>query len=126
MANHIMSRGKPKFALTCLTYFLSKCSRFADLGLEMVAVGNLENMPFGAQPRKEAISFKILCPAYCAPNGFVLNAAHHLSKHALRASWRSGYAVDCKSMHPGSIPGEASIFFLRKICLLSMFLNVEI
>ena len=25
------------------------------------------------------------------------------------ASWRSGYAEDCKSLHPGSIPGEASI-----------------
>ena len=26
----------------------------------------------------------------------------------LVASWRSGYAEDCKSLHPGSIPGEAS------------------
>ncbi len=26
------------------------------------------------------------------------------------ASWRSGYAEDCKSLHPGSISGEASIF----------------
>ncbi len=26
-----------------------------------------------------------------------------------KASWRSGYAEDCKSLHPGSIPGEASI-----------------
>jgi hypothetical protein len=24
------------------------------------------------------------------------------------ASWRNGYAEDCKSFHPGSIPGEAS------------------
>ena len=24
------------------------------------------------------------------------------------ASWRNGYAEDCKSLHPGSIPGEAS------------------
>src|SRR5215211_6709693 len=29
--------------------------------------------------------------------------------YALMASWRSGYAEDCKSLHPGSIPGEASI-----------------
>jgi hypothetical protein len=28
---------------------------------------------------------------------------------ALAASWRNGYAEDCKSLHPGSIPGEASI-----------------
>lgn len=28
---------------------------------------------------------------------------------AAEASWRSGYAEDCKSLHPGSIPGEASI-----------------
>lgn len=27
------------------------------------------------------------------------------------ASWRSGYAEDCKSLHPGSIPGEASKSF---------------
>ncbi len=26
----------------------------------------------------------------------------------MKASWRSGYAEDCKSLHPGSIPGEAS------------------
>jgi protein-L-isoaspartate(D-aspartate) O-methyltransferase len=26
------------------------------------------------------------------------------------ASWRSGYVEDCKSSHPGSIPGEASKF----------------
>ena len=25
------------------------------------------------------------------------------------ATWRSGYAADCKSVHPGSIPGVASI-----------------
>ena len=27
-----------------------------------------------------------------------------------KASWRSGYVADCKSAHPGSIPGEASNF----------------
>lgn len=26
------------------------------------------------------------------------------------ASWRNGYAEDCKSFYPGSIPGEASRF----------------
>ena len=31
------------------------------------------------------------------------------------ASWRSGYAEDCKSLHPGSIPGEASTSFLRRV-----------
>ena len=30
------------------------------------------------------------------------------------ASWRSGYAEDCKSLHPGSIPGEASTSFFRR------------
>ena len=29
------------------------------------------------------------------------------------ASWRSGYAEDCKSLHPGSIPGEASKVFFQ-------------
>jgi hypothetical protein len=28
------------------------------------------------------------------------------------AWWRSGYAEDCKSLHPGSIPGQASIFLI--------------
>ncbi len=27
----------------------------------------------------------------------------------IRARWRSGYAPDCKSVYPGSIPGRASI-----------------
>ena len=27
---------------------------------------------------------------------------------SIEASWRNGYAEDCKSLHPGSIPGEAS------------------
>jgi hypothetical protein len=31
------------------------------------------------------------------------------------ASWRSGYAEDCKSLHPGSIPGEASILKLQRV-----------
>ena len=36
-------------------------------------------------------------------------ANEHASGFALyEASWRSGYAEDCKSLHPGSIPGEAS------------------
>jgi hypothetical protein len=33
-----------------------------------------------------------------------------------KASWRSGYAEDCKSLHPGSIPGEASIAALLAKC----------
>ena len=28
------------------------------------------------------------------------------------ATWRSGYAEDCKSLYPGSIPGVASTFFI--------------
>jgi hypothetical protein len=32
-----------------------------------------------------------------------------VEQHGVEASWRSGYAEDCKSLHPGSIPGEASI-----------------
>ena len=46
------------------------------------------------------------------------------------ASWRSGYAEDCKSLHPGSIPGEASIYssFLQisgTACKLSFFTGVN-
>ncbi len=37
---------------------------------------------------------------------------HAFASKAFEASWRSGYAEDCKSLHPGSIPGEASINFL--------------
>jgi hypothetical protein len=32
----------------------------------------------------------------------------------ISASWRSGYAEDCKSLHPSSILGEASNFFKRR------------
>ena len=34
---------------------------------------------------------------------------------ATEASWRSGYAEDCKSLHPGSIPGEASISIISAL-----------
>src|SRR5262245_28801053 len=34
---------------------------------------------------------------------------------AQRATWRSGDAADCKSAHPGSIPGVASRLF-RLVC----------
>ena len=34
------------------------------------------------------------------------------------APWRSGYAADCKSVYPGSIPGGASIDALKSLFLL--------
>ena len=47
---------------------------------------------------------------------------HHLvrvtSLHK-SATWRSGYAADCKSVHPGSIPGVASTL-PRSICRLGL------
>jgi hypothetical protein len=43
----------------------------------------------------KACGYRVTVPACC-------NAGD------TRASWRSGYAEDCKSLHPGSIPGEAS------------------
>jgi hypothetical protein len=42
-----------------------------------------------------------------SPTGLCYGAAA-ASRHARLASWRSGYAEDCKSLYPGSIPGEAS------------------
>ena len=36
-------------------------------------------------------------------------------RHARLASWRSGYAEDCKSLYGGSIPSEASISIPRGI-----------
>ncbi len=47
----------------------------------------------------------------CACFLFILNAAHAFECKRREASWRSGDAEDCKSLHPGSIPGEASIIF---------------
>ena len=38
------------------------------------------------------------------------------------ASWRSGYAEDCKSLHPGSIPGEASILLHHRYSHLILLL----
>ena len=38
----------------------------------------------------------------------ILNAGHDLIFLVGEASWRSGDAEDCKSLYPGSIPGEAS------------------
>ena len=39
---------------------------------------------------------------------------------AVGASWRRGYAEDCKSLHAGSIPAEASIQNHHKIKPLRM------
>ncbi len=41
-------------------------------------------------------------------------------KPAPKASWRSGYAEDCKSLHPGSIPGEASNPTVDILAMLAM------
>ena len=38
----------------------------------------------------------------------VIAAIDVAARRRRKASWRSGYAEDCKSLHPGSIPGEAS------------------
>ena len=45
--------------------------------------------------------------------------------HIRMASWRSGYAEDCKSLHPGSIPGEASILKLSN-CFIWNFSDFPI
>jgi hypothetical protein len=37
-----------------------------------------------------------------------LPMARRCGRKVLAATWRSGYAADCKSVHPGSIPGVAS------------------
>ena len=44
----------------------------------------------------------------CRERASLAIAAPRRVKPGARASWRSGYAEDCKSLHPGSIPGEAS------------------
>ena len=48
-----------------------------------------------------------LRPALC------YGAPSPLRRLARTASWRSGYAEDCKSLYAGSIPAEASILSLR-------------
>ncbi|EAS50047.1 hypothetical protein SI859A1_01402 [Aurantimonas manganoxydans SI85-9A1] len=41
-----------------------------------------------------------------------LREPNQISRYSAgEASWRSGYAEDCKSLHGGSIPSEASSFF---------------
>ena len=52
------------------------------------------------------VSMKRRCP----PAGNPLSERHAplFGGSVTTASWRSGYAEDCKSLHPGSIPGEAS------------------
>jgi hypothetical protein len=54
----------------------------------------------GAQIRRQAATFG--CPIRSQP----LSRCAGLRR---TASWRSGYAEDCKSLHGGSIPSEASI-----------------
>ena len=67
-----------------------------------------------ARPRGRAAypekSLAFLLNAPCALSKFVLNARHHTLYSTRTASWRSGDAEDCKSLHPSSILGEASTF----------------
>ena len=48
--------------------------------------------------------------APCGAGWFIANTRRSgwFISAGLEASWRSGYAEDCKSLHAGSIPGEAS------------------
>ena len=50
-------------------------------------------------------------------------------KEALLATWRNGYAEDCKSFYPSSILGVASkklvVFFLKKSILI-LFLGSSV
>ena len=42
-------------------------------------------------------------------------------KEAVLATWRNGYAEDCKSFHPSSILGVASKKLVVLFCKKSMF-----
>ena len=45
--------------------------------------------------------------------------------HKFEATWRSGDASDCKSAHPGSIPGVASKFTSAKFLFLPKSLEKQ-
>ena len=50
-------------------------------------------------------------------------------KEALLATWRNGYAEDCKSFYPSSILGVASkikLFYLTKKSMLLSFLGSSV
>ncbi|MCC2639509.1 MAG: hypothetical protein K0Q68_3228 [Moraxellaceae bacterium] len=56
-------------------------------------------------PLVGVLEFKRGC---CSLGGRLLWSSRRVRGTPRMASWRSGYAEDCKSLHPGSIPGEAS------------------
>lgn len=56
---------------------------------------------------------KLLTASDCTANSG-LTGHKKAHKCALPARWRSGDAEDCKSLHPGSIPGRASTKFSVK------------
>jgi hypothetical protein len=77
---------------------------------------------FQAEQGTDTIQFTVfigLCPQQCrqlanhtpCARGIIRLFASRPVEGRIEASWRSGYAEDCKSLHPGSIPGEASKFF---------------
>jgi hypothetical protein len=55
-------------------------------------------------PLLSALEWELEYP--CRPANPLLTGPRLLLE--MLASWRSGYVEDCKSSHPGSIPGEAS------------------
>src|SRR3712207_2305622 len=54
----------------------------------------------------------------CSLGGRLLWSSRRVRDTPRMASWRSGYAEDCKSLHPGSIPGEASNKFLKALSMV--------
>lgn len=54
----------------------------------------------------------------------VLTGGEKPSICAATARWRSGYAEDCKSLHPGSIPGRASRFSRQGKALRRIFRGI--
>jgi protein-L-isoaspartate(D-aspartate) O-methyltransferase len=54
----------------------------------------------------------------CSLGGRLLWSSRRVRDTPRMASWRSGYAEDCKSLHPGSIPGEASNKFLKAMSMI--------
>ena len=86
----------------------AKCLSFATVRQQfgIIRIGRLLNaISLLRVPAQRSIRFA-LSQGRC--RGAAKKRCPHLRARRVAASWRSGYAEDCKSLHPGSIPGEAS------------------
>ncbi len=104
------------FALACDAIFTGLQPQlwvkvgFVAIAAYFLALPLLRHSPWSHRlSRRGASASREMTPCRARASKLAIAASPRRARRFGTASWRSGYAEDCKSLHPGSIPGEASM-----------------